>query len=475
MSDTSLMSDTAYMGRTGRSDFARGGAALIVMAAGIVVAATHDATPVAKASTVLVQFKDADVVSASGDTHAATAGRQIAANEVITTGPHGFAQLLTRGRLVLLGSNAALAVLSGDHQQLRTGTAVVNALTGPGLDLDVSADTVRIPDGSATEASRGASVRIGSLSGPANVTSSNGRQLALPHLSQVVINGDALPANNSPLHLLDSDDEARVVPRLVADDLSLKSLARGIDTTGRSTAHVIEASWTGVSQPIPDHSVRSERVLPVLIAKATRGGDVQQRYDNAVAWRTQGGSWGVVLHLLNGRAAQVESTLASLQKATQTPGQVGEIVPTAIGAVTGSTPTGSSTPSVGGGTTYPVGTHSPGTSHPTPSGASPSSSASPNLLGSLVSTLQSVIDGVLGLLPHDATAATPHTTKKSTSDLATSLPGSKSTSSATTSESTATPATTKPASPQPTATSKDGVLGNLLGGLLKPINHTPQR
>jgi hypothetical protein len=463
------MGETPALSHAGRSDLARGAAALIVMAAGIVVAATHDGTPVSKAATTLVAMKDADIVSPSGDTRAAVVGEQVASGDVVTTGPRGYAQLLTRGRLVLLSSNAALEVTSGDHQQLRTGTAVVDALRGAGLSLDLAGATVNIPVGSATEASRGASVRIGSLAGPAQVNSSNGRELALPRLKQVVINGDALPSSNTPLHLVDSDDEARVVPRLVADDLSLKTLARGIDTTGSSTAHVIEASWSGVSQPIVARSVRSERVLPVLIAKATQGGDVQQRYDDAVAWRAQGGSWGVVLHLLDGRAAQVEATLASLQKSTQTPGQVGTVIPAAIvGTVT--THHHSTAPQVGGGTTYPVGSHSPGTSTPTPSGGSPAAPPSPNLLGSLVSTLQSVIDGVLNLLPHDGSAVSTHETTKQATGLAGALTGSKRASEATT-ETTATRKSSTKATPAPAATPTEGLLGNLLGGLLKPLNH----
>ena len=69
------------------------------------------------------------------------------------------------------------------------------------------------------------------------------------------------------------------------------------NTTGRSTAHAVEASFAGFKQPIPDRTVRSERVLPVLIADATHGGDTQQRYDDAVAWRAEGGSWWLRLAL----------------------------------------------------------------------------------------------------------------------------------------------------------------------------------
>ncbi|HEX3706477.1 MAG TPA: hypothetical protein VHV76_07575 [Mycobacteriales bacterium] len=448
------------MRRTGRSATARGVAALAVMATGIVVVATRGTTPVAQASTLLVQSKDADIVTSSGATHAAVTGQQVVAGDVVTTGPHGFAQLLTRGRLVLLSSKGALAVVSGDHQQLRTGTAVVDALHGAGLALDLAGDTVTIPVGSATEAARGVSVRIGALAGPAAVSSTTGRHLAMPPLSQTLINGDALPAVTTPLHLMDSDDEDRVVPRLVADDIAMKTLARGIDTTGRSTAQVIEASWTGLAQPIPDRT-RSERVLPVLIADATHGGDMQQRYDDAVAWRAEGGSWGVVLHLLNGQASSVESTLSALQHSTQKPGQVGSITPTVVGDFTGSG-TGShnaTQPATTVTSPFPSNPSAPGT--PAPGGGATPTPA-PTLLGSLVSTVQSVIDGVLNLLPHDSTVSTAPDTKKTglTSGLTATKSASQTDAGSTTHKASKAPTTT------PAATSSNGLLGNLLGGLL---------
>ncbi|HWA67889.1 MAG TPA: hypothetical protein VG899_16115 [Mycobacteriales bacterium] len=455
MSDTS---GAAASRQSGPWLVARGGLSVAVVAAGVVVAVTRGSSPITSAATILRDPRDATVRTASGATHVGSDGESITDGEVVMTGPHGVADLDTRGRNVLLSGDAALEVVDGEHQQLKTGTAVVDARNGAGLLLDLTGDTVSVPQGSATEAARGVSVRVGSLVGPASVTSSNGRRLSIPRLYQALLSGDALPADVAPLHLSDSNDEVEVIPHVVADDLSLKSLARGIDTTGRSTARVIEASWSGIRQPVPDSHTRSERVLPVLIADATHGGQLQQRYDDAVDWRAEGGSWGVVLHLLDGTAATVESTLASLQKAAQPAGQVGTVV--TVGATTVPTgPTAIATPPViGGKTTFPT---APVSSQSPPPATTPPTQIPPNLLGGLIETLQSVISGVLNLLPHDSTAPTDTTT-----------PTTPKGSTATTSTVKGSPDTTvvrtgKPATPTPSpSATPDGLLGDLLGGLL---------
>ena len=465
-----VQGDNAPMRRTGRSALAQGVVALAVMTAGVVVVVTDDSPPVANAETVLGVVKHARIVSASGATRPASAGDRLSAGDVITTGPHGSAQVITRQRTTFLGGPGALVVVNGARQQLRTGTAIVDALSGPSLDLDLSGTLVKIPRGSAIEAARGVSTRVGALAGPAAITSTSGRRLALPALSQAVLSGDAVPGATTPLHLTDSPEEARVVPRLIADDLALKTLARGIDTTGRSTARIVVASWDGTSQPVPSQVSRSERVLPMLIADSTHGGSAQQRYNSAVGWRAQGGSWGVVLHLLSGRAAQVESTLAALQRARQAPGRIGSVQsPTTVAASGPTRPTAFQTPpvDVGGQTTPPP-------SRPSrPKGGSPTTPAPDNLVGGLVSTVQNVIDGVLGLLPHDKAKAgsDPTTTRvppKSPKKLSSRLTGNaaspvRSAASATVGS---TPATSPAKAPVATSTPSNGLLGDLLGGLL---------
>src|SRR5436305_60983 len=77
-----------------------------------------------------------------------------------------------------------------------------------------------------------------------------------------------------------------------------------------------EAAWTGTLVSRGPGVSRSDQVLPAVIADATphAGGTPQDRYDKVVGWRSEGGSWGVVVHLLSARAAQVAETLHSLQE-----------------------------------------------------------------------------------------------------------------------------------------------------------------
>ncbi|HVV77609.1 MAG TPA: hypothetical protein VHC43_16435 [Mycobacteriales bacterium] len=459
------------MRRTGRSALAQGAAAVAVMAAGVVVVATNDSTPVSSAATVLGAVRNARIVSASGATRVATAGMHLLDGDVVSTGSGGSAELNTRGRTTLLGAFGALAVVNGSRQQLRTGTAVVDALHGPSLDIDLSGDTVSIPRGSATEAARGPSTRVGALSGPAAITSTGGRRLVLTALSQAVLSGDALPAGTTPLHLTDSAHESTVVPALVRDDEALQGLARGIDTTGRSTAHVVEASWTGTTPPVPNHVNRSERVLPVLIADSTHGGTAQQRYDDSVAWRAEGGSWGVVLHLLSGRASAVEATLAALQRSGQSPGRVGTVTPTGVSAA-GNPPTVRATRPV----TRPSRTGSDDTKPPAspgPGGVVAPSPPPDNLLGGLVVTVQNVIDGVLGILPHDKNIEEPvyrpkPKPKKAVTSATQAVTSATTKRTATTTKKSTAKASTDAATPAATATPSNGLLSNLLGGLLHP-------
>jgi hypothetical protein len=471
--------DNARMRRTGRSALARGIAALAVMAAGIVVVATRGTSPVTSAQTVLGAVKNARIVSPTGAIRLAAAGDRLLAGEVVVTGHGGSAELITRHRRTLLGGLAALAVVNGGRQQLRTGTAVVDSLDGPGLALDLSGDVVTIPRGSATEAARGPSTRVGALAGPATITSTSGRRLALPSLSQAVLSGDALPAGATPLQLTDSVNEDSVVPSLVRDDIALNALARGIDTTGRSTARVVEASWTGTTQPVPNSASRSERVLPVLIADSTHGGTAQQRYDDAIAWRTAGGSWGVVLHLLSGHATAVETTLADMQRRGQMPGQIGSVLPSgATVAATGSGTNVFVNPPADNGSAPRHHRHA--TRKPTSRGTPPPPPPD-TVLGGLVATVQSVITSVFGILPHDPVSGSDSTKVTTRSSRSTST-------TATTQRSAAQPPTAQPATsttskvakpatktvtkqvatvtPVASATPSTGLLGSVLGGLL---------
>jgi hypothetical protein len=170
-----------------------------------------------------------------------------------------------------------------------------------------------------------------------------------------------------------------------------------------------------------------------------------------------------VLHLLNGTATTVETTLAALQKAGQPAGQVGTVV--TIGA-SNTLPTGptaiATPPMIGGGTTFPTSPSTPSSPPPPTTPVIP-----PNLLGGLINTLQAVIDGVLNLLPHDGTPPSVTTTSKISKGAEGAKSVLKGSSSASSTSSWTAPIEepTPTPTPTPSATS-NGLLGDLLGGLL---------
>ena len=367
-------------------------------------------TSVANAATVLQGAVGTSVVHPDGRTLAGVDGLRLHAGDVVRTGNGGRAALVTQGRVVYVGSDAAVTVINGATEELRHGAAVVDALHGPGLRLQVANLVLETSAGTAVRAERSVTVRVGSLAGQATVSSSTGRRLTIPPLGQAVVGGDALPATTTPLQLTDDDGEARTVPDLVHDDETLNSLARGIDNTGATTARVVDAAWPGPLAPAPAGTGRSEKVLPAVIAAAGPATGRLQRYATAVRDRSAGGSWGVVAHLVGVPASGVVAALASFER--HQPGQaptVRQILAQAAQATT--------QPRTGGG-------HQPGNNgngngnggggHPTPS---PSPSPSPSgPVGAVVGTVRDTVGQVLTLLP------TPSPTRSSRPVVRVTLP-----------------------------------------------------
>jgi hypothetical protein len=329
----------------------------------------------------------------------ARAGQRVPSNYVIRTAANGSAELITRGRVVYVGGNghaAAVAVTDGAHQQLRTGVAVVDAQHGPGVVLDVAGDSLSVPDGSAVEAMRSVYVTAGSLVGPSTLTNSSARTVMIPPLYQAVVSGDALPTRTTPLALSDSPAEAAVVPALVSADQRLRQLAAGIDNSGPTLGRVVLTSWTrhDVTVPLPAGTPRSEQVLPIVIADATSGfKDAQDRYNRVLLWRSQGGSWGVVLAILNGSESTVAAAFDNYTGGQATP-HIGQVSFRHLAA--SQSPHGSRSPN-------PHRSTRP-TSHPTPSPSgshqpSPKPTSSKSPTGQVVGTVNTVVKKVIGLVP----------------------------------------------------------------------------
>ena len=352
-------------------------------------------TSVSAASTTVDGALAATIVHTDGSTRPAVDGLTLRPGDVVRTGSGGRAELVTQHRVVYVGSDAAVQVVDGDHQVLRTGAIVADAQHGPELHAQVAGLAVAIPAGSAVRAERSVTVRVAALAGQAHVVSVAGRTLTVDGLHQAMVGGDALPDSTTPLRLTDDDGESHAVPDLVRDDETLNGVARGIDATGPATARVVAASWRGPLSA-PRGVGRSERLMPAVIAASGPAAGVQQRYDEVVAYRAAGGSWGVVAHLLGLKASSVVATLAAFER-TQPQGQVGSVAAVLASARTPALvttpgrrggPTGSSRTSGGG----QHGTTGGGTSgHPSPTPTPSPSGAVGQVLGT--------VDQVLSQLP----------------------------------------------------------------------------
>src|SRR5947209_366120 len=328
------------MGQTARNrakpTFRSSRAGAVAAACGLLVAGTVTGcgSSLSAATTTLHGVIDASVVHANGAVVTAVEGLRLRRGDVVRPGEKVSAELVTRGRLIYEGSDAAVQMLDGRRADLRHGAVVVDAQHGPGLSMSLAGLLVSTGSGSAVRAERSVTVRLGALAGSVGVDSTTGRHLQITPLSQAIVGGDALPDStaDSPLRLTDDDGEAHAVPVLVRDDLALNSLAAGIDNTGDSTVRLVTAAWHSGLESLPTGVARSEQVLPVVIAAAA-GGDTKSAYETAVELRQHGASWGVVAHRLHTTSAAVLAALSAFEKGAST-GQVGT-VPAALSFLSG--------------------------------------------------------------------------------------------------------------------------------------------
>src|SRR4051794_37121067 len=263
------------MGQSAHPGCARGRGGPVRLAAVLAAAAvagslTGCAVDVAAAPTSLAGVVSAVVVRADGSQLTAVDGLRLHRGDVVRTGTGGRVELRTRGRVVYVGSSAAVRVIDGAHQELRHGAVVVNALHGPALGLSLADVDVDATAGSAVRAERAATLRVGVLAGRAGIDSPAGRHLDVPALGQAVVGGNALPDAATPLRLTDDAGESATVPDLVRDDLALVAAATGIDTAGRGAAKAVTASWHGRRDADAAGLRSSERVLPILLADTAR-------------------------------------------------------------------------------------------------------------------------------------------------------------------------------------------------------------
>lgn len=289
--------------------------------------------PAAAEPTTVLTATDSTVVSADGlRTWPATRGAVVARGQSVHTGADGTAVLVTAGRRTYLAAQSAYQVLSGVAGTVVTGTVVVDGRHGPAADLGVGTVSVSPRPDTAMRVERGFGVRVGVYAGSAGVRNDAGRTVDVTALHQVLAVGHGMPASATALALVDDALERAVVPQLVADDLQLGHTADALDTTGQGITlvrhavadglvpgAVIPAAFTS-GTPATTSAPPSEVALPLAIASAAAtehrsGGDVAHRLGEIRTWRSQGGSWAVVVRLagtdLNATAAAIDRLLAA--------------------------------------------------------------------------------------------------------------------------------------------------------------------
>ena len=266
---------------------------------------------------VLSQLHDVRVVR-GGESHVPAEGEQLRGGDRVITGPNGGAVMSVGRRRVVLDRVTEVVVPDGGVVSIARGSMLVDRRSGPGISVvagEVSLDRI---DPGALRVDRGYSVRVSVYSGQVRATTSSGRSLDIPGLFHVDAPGRALPTVPAPLALTGHRWEQEILPAVVADDVALTALARGIDGTERlrtvsSALKVLPATYApapGFLDPVAGGS-------ELLLARAI--GDTAQRTavgsdgtTTAIGLRRAGASWGVVVALLNTSRASIAARLADL-------------------------------------------------------------------------------------------------------------------------------------------------------------------
>jgi hypothetical protein len=323
--DHGRVGQIAHAGPMRRSGVARlvAGGAASVLAAGVAGAVVVSGGSSASAAVTVVHHpRAATILAPDGRTSAAHDGARLRPGDVLRTAADGFATLLTDGRREYVAGGSSVLVRDGERQQVRAGALVADLRSGPSLDVLVSGSTVRATAGDVVRIEHGFTVRVGALAGDVVVRSPAGRSAAVPALHQVRINADALPDDApAPLALVDDEAERATNLPVVVDDVLLHRWAVGsaADTAAQprlaAAVAALPAVNSSATQCLPPVSAPvSERVLPVAIARSSHDRmSLGDRYGRALCDRAEGGSWGVVAHLMETTAVRTLAQVDALQ------------------------------------------------------------------------------------------------------------------------------------------------------------------
>ena len=338
------------------------GATAAVTAAGVAAALlVSPAVSDAAASTTVREPEAASIVHVNGTLTAAHDGERVLPGEIVRVGDSGAARLDTAGRHEWLTGGSSVLVNDGTHQQIRAGALVVDVRSGPGVRLLVSGTSVQVGAGDVVRAEHGFTVRIGTLAGTAEVSSTTGRSASVPALHQVRVNGDALPDDApAPLALVDDAAERATNLPVVVDDVLLRRWARGVANDAAARPR-LRAALTAYAPPVssqcalPREAAVADQVLPLAVARSSHTRlPLGDRYGRALCYRQEGASWGVVAHLLDTTAVRTLAQVEALQTGRllasgATGGQSTEAAP-AAGSGSGAGPSGSAPAGTDGGT-----------------------------------------------------------------------------------------------------------------------------
>lgn len=359
------------------------GGALAVLTAASASAVLLPTDP-ASADTRVEIARAAEVYLPDGTHHPAAEGEVLPRGAELHTGAGGGAQLLTAGRRTYLGQQTTLRIQDGVRDTLFRGLALVDARNGARLDLTTPVGRVATPAGAVSRVEESLLTRVAVYAGtvtlhPVGRTSST----AVPALHQVKVQGQSLPDRVTPLQLDGQAWERAVAADLVSADQQLRDLAEGLSgPEGAKVFRTAPASYRPTTLPA-EGPARGEQALGIAVAVAADAADALAQVR---AYRADLGSWGVVAALVRAPLNKVSAVLsAALAPATSTPG------PTTVDAggpqvLPGLSPTPSAAPA-------PTSTETKQPTRPTatPTPTKPTTSASPNVVDGLITTVLTLV------------------------------------------------------------------------------------
>lgn len=373
----------------------------LVLLGGVALSARGVATE--DLGTVVSAASEGTVLVVDGAQRPARRGAAVPDGALVRTPDGGTAALSTGGRVVQLAPATALRVLDGARQRLESGSALVAATDGPGMQLTTDSGTeVDVLDDAVVRVEDAFPVRVAAYLGRASVGVDRRRaRTAVPTLHQVEVQGRSLPSRPSPLRLLPGDAwERERLAMVVEADTDLRRTVTGYEEQGG----VVVAALLERDPALRDEDsavVRAEQALAFALAHEDGTDFRPERYRALMRDRVAGGSWGVVAALNDASPRDVDAYTDSLApgeapgtlRAAPQPAAGGDVLGPLVGlpaqeAEQSAEPAASTAPS-------PRPTSS---SSPLPR---PTASPAPGEPDPLPAPVRDVVDTVLDVLPLD--------------------------------------------------------------------------